>query len=113
MPNALELPRMLRAVVPLMSGERLPGLRGGVVHKLVALAFGRASRAGLFARRRSWLCPGLAAVIGALDDLPEPAAALRSKDAIRVGGRTLDVVHLPAGKISAANVPILALAVRR
>src|SRR5713226_4265708 len=114
MPNALELPGMLRAVVPLMSGEGLPGLRGGVVHELVALAFGGSRWLSvLFARRRPWLCPGFAAVIGALDDLPEPAAALRSIDAIRVGERALEVVHLPAGKMRAANVPILALAVRR
>ena len=36
MPHALELPRMLRAVVPLVRGQRLAGLRGGVVDKLVA-----------------------------------------------------------------------------
>src|SRR5260370_42205647 len=76
MPNALELPRMLGAVVPLMSGERFPGLGGGVVHELVALAFGRSRGLSvLFARRGAWLCPSFAAVIGALNDLPEPPPA--------------------------------------
>src|SRR5712692_7533502 len=112
MPNALELPGMLRAVVPLMSGEGLPGLRGGVVHELVALAFGGSRWLSvLFARRRPWLCPGFAAVIGALDDLPEPAAALRSIDAIRVGGRALQVIQLPAGKVGTAYFPLFALTV--
>jgi len=31
MPDALELPRMLRTVVPLMRGERLSGLRRDIV----------------------------------------------------------------------------------
>ena len=40
MPDALELPGMLRAVVKLMGGERSAG---GVVHEFVALPFGHAA----------------------------------------------------------------------
>src|SRR5205085_3242782 len=59
----------------------------------------------------SRLLPGLAAVIGALDDLPEPAAGLGAEDAVWVGGRALDVVDLPAGEVGAGDVPLLALGV--
>jgi len=111
MPDAFELPWVLGAVVPLMSGERLAGFRGGVIHELVALAFWRASGTGLFAWRRPWLYPSFATVIRSLNDLPEPAAALGGIDAIRVGGRALEVVHLPACKMGTADVPLFALAV--
>src|SRR4030095_13615335 len=64
MPDSLELPRMCRAVVPLMRGERLARFGRCIVNKLVALALGRAIRSGgRFARRRSGLVPGLAAII--------------------------------------------------
>jgi hypothetical protein len=49
MPDALELPWMLLSIVELMSGEAFPALRGSVVNKLITLAFGHPSRAGLFA----------------------------------------------------------------
>src|SRR5712692_1500832 len=112
MPDALELPWMLFSIVELMSGEGLPAFRRGVVDELIALTFGHPSRAGLFARRRARLYPSLAAVIRALNDLPKPAAGLRCIDAIRVDRRALQVVHLPAGEVWAADVPLLALAVR-
>src|SRR5207245_2287757 len=76
-PHTFELPRVLRAVVPLVRRERLTGLGGSVVDELVALGFGHAlwGRGQLTGR-----CPGLmpcfAGVIGTLDDLPEPAAGL-------------------------------------
>jgi hypothetical protein len=57
--------------------------------------------------------PRFAAVIGALDDLPEPAAGLRRVNAIRIGGRTLEVVHLPPAKLRAGDIPFLTLAVGR
>ncbi len=60
---------------------------------------------------RAGLVPGFAAVVGALDDLAEPAAGLRGVDAVRVDGRAFEVVHLPAGEMRAADVPFLALAV--
>ena len=84
MPDALEFPRVLRAVVPLVRRERLAGLRRRVVDELVALALGHAvGRGGRLAGRRAGLVPGFAAVVGALDDLPEPAAGLRGVDPIR------------------------------
>ena len=63
MPDALELPGVGRAVVPLMRS------RDAVVDELVA--------DGL---------PRLAAVVGALDELSEPAGALRRVQTIRVSG---------------------------
>ena len=113
-PDALELPRVLRAVVPLVRGERLAGLGRRVVDELVALALGHAvRRRGRLAGRRARLVPRLAAVVGALDDLPEPAAGLRRVDPVRIDGRALEVVDLPAGEVRAADVPPLSLAVRR
>ena len=90
MPDALELPGVRRAVVPLV------GAGDAVVDELVADRL-----------------PGLAAVVGALDHLPEPAAGLRRVQPVRVGGRALEVVDLPAREVRAADVPLLALAVRR
>src|SRR5437879_12167269 len=104
---------MLLSIVELMSGERLPGFRGSVVDKLIALPFGHATGAGLFARRSAWLYPGLAAVIRALNDLPEPAAGLRRIDAIRICGRTVEVIHLPTGKLRSADVTLLPLTIQR
>src|SRR5665213_2787915 len=98
MPDSFELPRMLRPVIPLMGSERPAGFRGCVVSKLVAVSFGR-TRNGLFTGRRSWLMPGLAAIVGALNDLPEPSAGLRREDAIRISGRSLHVVNLPSSEM--------------
>src|SRR5438105_15721986 len=113
MPDAFELPGVLRAVVPLVRRKRLTALRARIVDELVALAFRRA----LWSRRRlagrcPRLVPGFAAVIGALDDLPEPAAGLRCVDAVGSKRRTLHVIDIPPGKVGAADVPELALAVR-
>src|SRR3990172_9362213 len=89
MPDSLELPGVLRAVVPLVrAGD-------AVVHEFVT--------------RR---LPRLAPVVGALDHLPEPAAGLRGIQPIRVSGRPLEVVNLPARKVETANVPLVALCVR-
>src|SRR5204863_5897184 len=77
-----------------------------------ALALGHPlGRGGGFAGGRAGLLPGLAAVAGALDDLAEPAAGLRGVDAVGIDGRALEVVDLPAGKVRAADLPLLALAV--
>ena len=114
MPDALELPGMLRAVVPLVRGEGLAGFGRRVVDELVALALGHAVRSGgRLAGRCSGLVPRLAAVVGALDDLPEPAAGLRRIQPVRVNGRSLEVVDLPARKVRTTDVPPFALAVRR
>src|SRR6266702_8701151 len=111
MPDALELPGMLRAVVPLMRGEGLARLRGRVVGELVALAFGETFR-GLF-QHTSRRLPRLAAVAGALDDLSEPPARLRRVQPVRIGGGAFHMIDLPAGEVWTAHVPPLALAVRR
>src|SRR6185437_9004372 len=113
-PHALEFPRMLRSVVPLVRGERLAALRRRIVDKLVALAFGHSTGCGgRFARRRARLNPGLASIVGALNHLPEPVARLRGEDAVRVNRRALQVIHRPARKKRAAHVPLFALAIRR
>src|SRR3989449_6785709 len=108
MPDALELPGMLRAVVPLMRGEGLARLRGRVVGELVALAFREAFR-GLFQHTCRRL-PRLAAVAGALDDLSEPPARLRRVQPVRIGGRSLNVLDLPTRGPRASHCPPFALA---
>src|SRR5712691_5409245 len=90
MPDARELPGVRRAVVPQVSA------RDAVVHELVPHRL-----------------PRLAAVVGALDQLPEPAAGLRRIQPIRVSGRSLEVVDLPAPEVGATDVPPFALSVRR
>src|ERR1022692_4368896 len=95
MPHAFKFPGTLGAVVPLMSGERLAGFRGRGVDELVACGL-RGTWGGRFSGRRSGLVPGFAAVVGALNQLSEPSAGLRSVDAIGIGGRSFQVIHLPA-----------------
>src|SRR5207302_9586775 len=111
MPHALELPGMLRAVVPLMRGKRLAGFGRRIVSELVAVAFGRTGWGGWFPGRRSGLMPGFTAVVRALNYLPEPSARLRGVDAIGINGRAFEVIHLPAREMRAADVPLLAFAV--
>src|SRR3989454_4604626 len=75
MPDALELPGMLRAVVPLVRGEGFAGVRRRVVDELVALAGRHAVRR--LRHSTPGRLPRLAAVARALDDLSEPPARLR------------------------------------
>ena len=89
-PDALELPRVRRAVVPLVRA------RLAVVGELVADRL-----------------PCLAAVVGSLDELPEPARGLRRVQPVRVDRRALHVVDLPAPEVRAADVPLAALGIRR
>src|SRR2546425_13359829 len=64
MPDPLELPRVLRAVVKLMRGEGFAGFLRSVVNELVAFAFGHALwRGGRLAGGCAGLVPGFAAVI--------------------------------------------------
>src|SRR6266446_1320820 len=113
MPDAFKLPRMLRAVVPLMSCYRFAGFRGGVVNEFVALGFGHAvGSGGRLARGCARLYPSLAAVIGALNDLSEPGAGLRRIQPVRINRRPFDVINLPARKMRPVNFPVFALAVR-
>src|SRR5262249_57197407 len=90
MPDALELPRVRRAVVPLMCA------RNAVVHELAVDRF-----------------PRLAAVVRALNQLPEPGRALRAIDAVPIGGPTLSGGDFPTAEMGAPHFPPVALAVRR
>src|SRR5207247_11110414 len=111
MPDALELPRVLRAVVPLVRREGLARFRGRVVHDPVALAVRHL--AGLHGHSAAGRLPRLAAVAGALDDLSEPPARLRRIQPVRIGGGAFHVIELPAGEVWTADVPPGALSVRR
>src|SRR5437667_1914924 len=110
MPDSLELPGVLRAVVPLVCGEGFTRTRRRVVDELVALA----------GRHAAWrhghpppgVSPPLAAVARALDDPSEPPARLRRVKAIRIGGGSLQVIDLPPREVGAAHVPSPALPVR-
>ena len=68
MPDALEFPRMLRAVVPLMRA------RDAVVNEFVALTHRHSLR--VYSRAAARRVPAFAAVIGTLDDLSKPCAGL-------------------------------------
>src|SRR6185436_4326544 len=73
---------------------------------------GSALRRGGFGLGRAGLMPGLAAVIGTLNDLSEPPAGLRAIDPIWIDGRSLHVINLPPGKQRRlADRPLFALAV--
>src|SRR5258708_7826371 len=85
MPDPLEFPRMLRAVVPLVR-SRDPFVLEGIAD----------------------LLPRLPTIVGALDLLPEPTARLRGVNSIGRHGRALEVIHLPAGKERAGNLPLVA-----
>ncbi len=89
MPDALELPGVLRAVIPLV------GAGHAVVDELVPDRL-----------------PGFAAVFGALNQLAEPAAGLRRVEAVRIDGRTFEVIDFPAGEVGAIDLPLFAFAVR-
>src|SRR5262249_10871189 len=107
MPDALELPWMLGAVIPLM------GTWDTIVDKLVTLAFRHAIGTLQFLGGAPGSVPGFSAVIRALDDLAEPAACLRCINAIRIDRRTLHVINFPARKMRTADFPSFARAIRR
>src|ERR1035437_3566823 len=113
MPDALELPGMLSAVIPLVRRQRFAGLLRFVIDELVAHAHRPCTGSGRLVLSRSRLMPCLAAVVRTLNDLSEPAAGLRSIQPIRISGRSLDVIDLPTGKMRAADGPFFPLAVRR
>src|SRR5262249_38142724 len=89
MPDARELPRVRRPVVPEV------GAGNAVVDEAVP--------------RR---LPRLAPVVGALDQLTEPGRPLRGIHAIRIGRRRLQLIHLRAAELGAGDVPSVARAVR-
>src|SRR5438105_10790593 len=103
MPNALEFPRMLRAVVPLMRA------RHAVVNEFVALTHRHSLR--ICGRAAAGRAPAFAAVIGTLDDLSEPCAGLRRVNPIWVNRRAFHAINLPAGKVWSVHLPIFALPV--
>src|SRR3984893_19213875 len=89
MPDALELPGTRRPVVI----EVCAGL--ALIRELVPNGI-----------------PCLPAVVGALDNLPEPTGVLGRIDPVGVSRRPLDVVDVPAGEVRSADVPLLALGIR-
>src|SRR5260370_40097725 len=106
MPDAFELPRMLRAVIPHVGRRRLSGFRRGIVNEFVALAFGHAvGRRGRLAGGCTRLYPSLAAIIGSLNDLSEPGAGLRRAESVRSKRRPFDVIDFPAPKARATDIP--------
>src|SRR5688572_990017 len=107
MPHALEFPRMLRAVVPLVCAHL------SFVREHVALSFGHSIRAHQIFWFGSGRIPGFAAIIRPLDDLPKPSARLRRKDAIGINGRAFEMIHLPTREVWPADLPVLPLAIRR
>src|SRR5689334_13451055 len=96
---------MLCAVVPLVRADF------ALVNKLVALAFWKTLRPLQLLRAAARRVPRLAAVIRALDDLPEPPAALRRINPFRVRRGTFQMINLPPGKMRPAHIPVLALAI--
>src|SRR5262249_17282209 len=56
--------------------------------------------------------PRPAAVVGALDQLSEPAGALGRVDTIRIGRRSLEMVDLPPSEVRTGDAPPIPLAVR-
>src|SRR5262249_28490011 len=84
-PDALEFPRVRGAVIPLVRASL------ALVGELVADQ-----------------SPRLAAVLGALDLLAEPAARLGGIDAVGIGGRAFEVVDFPAREMRALHRPRLA-----
>src|ERR1044071_655588 len=106
MPNTLELPRMLGAVIPLMRA------RDTIVNKLIALTFGHAIRAFQFFRAASGRVPRFSAIIRALNDLAKPPASLRCVNTVRIDWRTLYVINFPTRKMRPADLPSFARTVR-
>src|SRR5579884_346648 len=105
MPDAFELPGVLRAIIPLMRAGN------AVVNKFVAFAFGHAVGASQFFGAAPRRVPGFTAVIGALNDLAKPAAGLRGVNSVRSHGRPFHVINFPARKMRPAHLPSFARAV--
>src|SRR4029077_6104205 len=112
MPDTLEFPRMLRAVIPLVGRERFPGFRRTVVNEVVTLAFWRAVRTFQLLGAAARCVPGFPAIIGTLNDLPKPSARLRCVDPIGIDRRTFHVVNFPSREMRAADLPSFTRAIR-
>src|SRR5207302_10522168 len=113
MPDAFEFPRMLRAIVPHVGGQRLAGFRRNIVSEFVALALRHSvRRRRRLARRQSRLEPGLAAIIRPLNDLPKPRAGLRDIDPVRIDWWSFRVINFPARKVRPVNLAAFGSLVR-
>src|SRR4030095_386796 len=104
MPDPLELPWMLGAVVPLV------GPRDAVVNEFVTFTHRHTLRTGCRSAARRVPC--FAAVIGALNDLSKPGAGLRRVQPVLVNRRTFHVINFPARKMRPVNFPVFPLLVR-
>jgi hypothetical protein len=105
MPDPLEFPRVLGAVVPLVRAHL------ALVRKSVALPARHLPGSRLLLPPRR--LPGPTAVVRPLDDLPEPSARLGGVDPVGIHRRPLQMVHLPAGEQRAPHLPGLPLSIRR
>src|SRR5205814_9097176 len=76
-PDTLELPGMLRPVVPLVCAWY------AVVNEFVAFARRHSVRAG--SRPATRRVPRFSTIVGTLNDLPKPRTCLRSVNPIRIG----------------------------
>src|SRR5207249_10974803 len=82
MPDTLEFPRMLRAIVPLVGRQRLPSLRRGIVNELVTRTLLHAVRALQFLRTAARCGPGFTSVSRPLNNLSIPTNGLRCVEAV-------------------------------
>src|SRR5206468_4375040 len=103
MPDPLELPRMLGAVVPLVRA------RDAVVNEFVTFTHRHTLRS--CCRPATRRVPRFAAVIGTLNNLPEPGARLRRVEPVLINRRTFHVINLPARKMRAVIFPVFPLLV--
>ena len=103
---------MLSPVVPLVGCERFPRFRRSIVNEHIAFAL----RHPIRRHQVLWLCavriPRFAAVVGTLNDLPEPGARLRRVDPVGINRRSFHVINFPTSKMRAADLPSFARAIR-
>src|SRR2546422_11251563 len=104
MPDPLELPWMLCAVIPLMRTW------DAIVNEFVTFTHRHTLRSCCQPATRR--VPSFAAVIGALNDLSKPGAGLRRVQSVLINRRTFHVINLPARKMRAVNFPVFPLLVR-
>src|SRR3954447_26334165 len=112
-PDTLELPGMLCAVIPLVSSQRLAALARLVIRELVALGFRHSvRRRGGLAGRGPRLVPRLSSVVRSLNDLSKPTTGLRGINSVWIDRGSFHVVNLPPRKMGTADIPLFAFAVR-
>src|SRR4030095_1995551 len=112
MPDALEFPRMLSAIVPLVGREWFPRFRRSIVNEHVTFALRHPFRRHQLFRLCAGRIPRFAAIVGTLNDLPEPGARLRRIDPVGINRGTFHVINFPPREMRAANFPSLACAIR-